>query len=200
MISATVASSSSSACADAARGSKSCRSRRSPPASIDTPSTSRMLPRIEPTSEALTTSCSPAPSANSAMISSGALPKVTLRNPPIPGPDRAASSSVARPINAAVGITPSAEARNTHVAPAWVELQHHRHRDQRHQQVRPPLPGEQEVPATGTVWSRMPVLVSRTADIEGLLTRSAEDRGGTGATLRWAPHGRPFGGWGARSD
>ena len=120
MINATVASNSSSAWADAARGSKFCRSRRSPPASMDTPSTSRMLPRIDPTTEALTTSCSPAPSANRAMISSGALPKVTLRNPPIPGPDRAASSSVARPINAAVGITPSAEARNTHVAPAWV--------------------------------------------------------------------------------
>jgi hypothetical protein len=120
MIRATVASNSSSACADAARGSNACRSRRSPPASIDTPSTSRMLPRIDPTIEALTTSCSPAPSANSAMISSGALPKVTLRNPPIPGPDRAASSSVARPINAAVGTTPSADARNTQVAPAWV--------------------------------------------------------------------------------
>jgi hypothetical protein len=80
--------------------------------------TRRMLPRIEPTSDAFTTSCSPAPSANRAMISSGALPKVTLRNPPIPGPDRAASSSIARPISAAVGITPSAEARNTHVGVA----------------------------------------------------------------------------------
>jgi hypothetical protein len=79
-----------------------------------------MLPRIDPTIEALTTSCSPAANANNAMISSGALPNVTFRNPPIPGPDRAANSSVARPINAAVGITPNAEARNTHVAPAWV--------------------------------------------------------------------------------
>jgi hypothetical protein len=83
-----------------------------------------------------------------------------LRNPPIPGPDRAANSSVARPINAAVGITPSAEARNTRVAPDVDELQHHRHRDQRHQQVRPALPGEQEVSATGTVRSRLPALVS----------------------------------------
>ena len=77
-----------------------------------------MLPRIDPTTEALTTSCSPAPSANSAMISSGALPNVTLSRPPIPGPDRAASSSVARPISAAVGITPSAEAANTATASA----------------------------------------------------------------------------------
>ena len=43
------------------------------------------------------------------MISSGALPNVTFRKPPMPGPERAASSSVARPISAAVGITPSAD-------------------------------------------------------------------------------------------
>ena len=43
-----------------------------------------MFPRIEPTIEALTTSCRPLPSANRAMISSGALPKVTLSRPPIP--------------------------------------------------------------------------------------------------------------------
>ena len=71
--------------------------------------TSRMLPRIEPISDALTTSCRPSLSAKNAMISSGALPKVTLRKPPIPGPERAASSSVARPISAAVGITPIAD-------------------------------------------------------------------------------------------
>ena len=63
---------------------------------------------IEPTIEALTTSCRPSLSANRAMISSGALPKVTLSRPPIPGPDLAASSSVARPISAAVGMIPSA--------------------------------------------------------------------------------------------
>ncbi len=42
------------------------------------------------------------------MISSGALPKVTFRSPPIPGPERVASSSVARPMSAAVGMIPSA--------------------------------------------------------------------------------------------
>src|SRR3954454_19248687 len=52
------------------------------------------------------------------MISSGALPKVTLRRPPMPGPERAASSSVARPISAAVGTIPSAEAAKTTVAGA----------------------------------------------------------------------------------
>jgi hypothetical protein len=53
------------------------------------------------------------------MISSGALPKVTLRKPPMPGPERAASSSVARPMRAAVGITPSAEVTKISVALAW---------------------------------------------------------------------------------
>ncbi len=63
---------------------------------------------IEPTIDALTTSCRPSASAKRAMISSGALPKVTLSRPPMPGPERAASSSVARPISAAVGMMPSA--------------------------------------------------------------------------------------------
>ena len=57
--------------------------------------------------------CSPSRSAKKAMISSGALPNVTLSRPPMPGPERAASSSVARPISAAVGITPSAEVTKT---------------------------------------------------------------------------------------
>ena len=47
------------------------------------------------------------------MISSGALPNVTFRKPPMPGPVRSASSSVAVPISAAVGITPSAAAEKT---------------------------------------------------------------------------------------
>src|SRR3954462_10481413 len=78
-----------------------------------------MFPRIEPTSDALTPSWRPSPSANRAMISSGALPKVTLSRPPMPGPLRAASSSVARPISAAVGMTPSAEVRKIAVGLAW---------------------------------------------------------------------------------
>ena len=110
MISATQASSSISDCVLAAVRSNVWRSRLRPPTNIAAPITSRMLPRIEPTSEALTTSCRPSRSAKKAMISSGALPNVTFRKPPMPGPERAASSSVARPISAAVGITPSAEA------------------------------------------------------------------------------------------
>ena len=137
MISATTASSSISDCALAAVRSKYWRSRLRPPTNIAAPMTSRMLPRIEPTSEALTTSCSPSLSAKKAMISSGALPNVTLRKPPMPGPERAASSSVARPISAAVGITPSAEVTKISVALRVRELEHDRDRDERDEQVRP---------------------------------------------------------------
>ena len=73
---------------------------------------------IEPTSDAFTTSCSPSISAKKAMISSGALPNVTFRSPPIPGPVRAAIASVASPITAAHGITPSAAAREDQHGPA----------------------------------------------------------------------------------
>jgi len=52
------------------------------------------------------------------MISSGALPKVTLSRPPIPGPDFAASSSVARPISAAVGMIATAAMAKIAVAEA----------------------------------------------------------------------------------
>ena len=119
MASAEAASSSISACTLAAVRSKCWRSRFQPPTSIAAPMTSRMLPRIEPTSEALTTSWRPSWSANSAMISSGALPNVTLSRPPMPGPERCASSSVALPISAAVGMTPSADDVKTSAAPAW---------------------------------------------------------------------------------
>jgi hypothetical protein len=78
-----------------------------------------MLPMIEPTIDAFTTSWSPSRRAKKAMISSGALPKVTFRRPPIPGPVRAAIASVASPITAAQGITASAAAANTSTGPAW---------------------------------------------------------------------------------
>ena len=116
MASATAASSSMSEVALAAVRSKVWRSRLRPPTSIAAPMTRRMLPRMDPTSEALTTSWSPSLRAKIAMMISGALPKVTLRKPPMPGPERAASSSVERPIRAAVGITPSAEVTKMIVA------------------------------------------------------------------------------------
>ena len=106
--------------------------------------TSRMLPRIEPISDALTTSCSPSLSAKNAMISSGALPNVTFRKPPMPGPERAASSSVARPISAAVGITPSADAMKMMRRRRVRQLERDRDRDERDEQVRPAVAAQQE--------------------------------------------------------
>ena len=117
--SAAAASISISDCTPAAVRSNFWRSRLRPPTNIAAPMTSRMLPRIEPTSEALTTSWSPSCRANRAMMISGALPKVTLRKPPMPGPERIASCSVACPISAAVGITPSAEQTKITLAEAW---------------------------------------------------------------------------------
>src|SRR5262249_59326562 len=93
-----------------------------PPVSIAAPSTSNALPTIDPTSDALTTSCRPSASAKAAMISSGALPNVTLTKPPTPGPVRAARCSVAAPIRAAAGTTPRAEVANTATGEAPASL------------------------------------------------------------------------------
>ena len=78
------------------------------------------------------------------MISSGALPKVTLSRPPMPGPERLASSSVALPISAAVGITPSAERGEDQRRPRVGEVERDGDRDERDEQVRPPVAAEQE--------------------------------------------------------
>ena len=118
-ISAASASSSIADWALAAVRLKVCLSRVQPPTTIAAPITSRMLPMIEPTIDALTTSWRPSSSAKKAMISSGALPKVTFSSPPMPGPVLAAIASVASPITAAQGITPSAAAPKTSTGPAW---------------------------------------------------------------------------------
>ena len=102
----------------AAVGLKVCLSRLAPPTTMAAPITSRMLPTIEPTMDALTTSWRPSSSAKNAMISSGALPKVTLSRPPMPGPLLAAIASVASPIRAAHGITASAAAAKISVGDA----------------------------------------------------------------------------------
>ena len=73
---------------------------------------------IEPTIEAFTTSWSPSSRAKKAMISSGALPKVTFIRPPMPGPVFAAIASVASPMTAAQGMTASAAAPNTNTGSA----------------------------------------------------------------------------------
>ena len=62
----------------------------------------------------------------------------------MPGPERAASSSVALPISAAVGITPSAEEVKTSAAPACARSSAIGDRDERDEQVRPPVAAEEE--------------------------------------------------------
>ena len=57
-----------------------------------------------PASEPSTTTGRFAPTAKSATISSGALPKLALRKPPMPGPVCSAACSVASPISQASGI------------------------------------------------------------------------------------------------
>src|SRR5215210_4254352 len=56
--------------------------------------------------------------AKKSWMSSGALPNVTFSSPPIPGPVLAAIASVASPISAAHGITPSAAAAKTRTGEA----------------------------------------------------------------------------------
>ena len=78
-----------------------------PPASMDIPRTSRMLPITEPASEAFTTSNRPSFMATKAMMSSVAFPNVAFRRPPIFCPAKQAMSSVALPITPASGIIAS---------------------------------------------------------------------------------------------
>src|SRR2546428_10278132 len=80
-----------------------------PPNRMERPSTSSTLPMIDPVREAFTTLVRPLERAMPAMISSAAFPKVALSNPPRPSPTRAASASVARPIQPAIGMIPRAE-------------------------------------------------------------------------------------------
>ena len=56
------------------------------PTTIAPPSTSRAVETTEPAIEPRTTFGRPSLIAKSAMISSGALPKLALRKPPMPGP------------------------------------------------------------------------------------------------------------------
>src|SRR5215467_7089873 len=79
------------------------------PNRMERPNTSSTLPMMDPVMEAFTTLVSPLERATPAMISSAAFPNVALSNPPRPSPTRAASASVARPIQPATGIMPRAE-------------------------------------------------------------------------------------------
>src|SRR5689334_15572790 len=88
---------------------------RTPPTTNDAPSTSSVLPRIEPVIEAVATSSCPARMAKIVMISSAALPKVAFSTPPILGPLLSASCSVDMPTIQASVSSASPEARNTAV-------------------------------------------------------------------------------------
>ena len=92
-----------------------CALNRRPPAKIEAPSTRSRLPMIEPVIEAFTTSMCPARSAIRAMMSSAALPKDALSNPPMPSPMRWASCSVAWPIQPASGMIARADTMNSAV-------------------------------------------------------------------------------------
>ena len=96
--------------------------------------------------EALTTSCRPFSSANSAMISSGALPNVTFSRPPMPGPGavRELLGRAAHQRRGRHDAERRGEEDDDRVGVRQVE--HDRDRDERDEQVRPALPAEQEPP------------------------------------------------------
>jgi hypothetical protein len=72
-----------------------------------------------PASEPRTTFGSESATAKVAMISSGALPKLALRNPPIPGPVCSAACSVASPISHASGTSADAASTNRTTSLGW---------------------------------------------------------------------------------
>src|SRR5437763_5008340 len=81
--------------------SKRCTPLRSPPTRNARPSTSRMLPRIEPITAASTTFGNPALNAKMQTNSSGRLPSALCRTPVAPDPNRSPRLSTLRPTNAA---------------------------------------------------------------------------------------------------
>jgi hypothetical protein len=88
-----------------------------PPKRSENPSTSSRFPTTLPVRDPRTTSVKPSFTASSAMISSGALPNVALRNPPTPGPVWWAACSVASPISQARGIRAAEASANSAVSP-----------------------------------------------------------------------------------
>ncbi len=111
-------------------------SRPEPPKTSEKPSTSRRFPITLPVSDPRTTSVSPSFTAIRAMISSGALPKVAFRNPPIPGPVWCAACSVASPISQASGISAAAASTKTcHVADLGCAVDDHDDRPEGEQGV-----------------------------------------------------------------
>ena len=77
------------------------------------------VPTTEPAIVPRTTFGSPSPIAKSAMISSGAFPKLALRKPPIPSPVCSARCSVASPIRNASGMSAAAASTKSTVPLTW---------------------------------------------------------------------------------
>lgn len=75
-----------------------------PPANIESPSTSKELPMIDPVKDALTIPVSPERRAVIAITISARFPKVALSRPPIPSLVLSAKCSVALPIQPASGM------------------------------------------------------------------------------------------------
>ncbi len=87
---AATASTSTIAIVRTGAASNTCRPCLRPPARKARPSTSRLLPRIEPISAVWVRTTRPSRSANSEMNSSGRLPSADWRTPVAPGPEPAA--------------------------------------------------------------------------------------------------------------
>ncbi len=75
-----------------------------------------MFETTDPVSDPRTTVGSPSATARSAMISSGAFPKLAFRKPPMPGPVCSEACSVASPISHASGMSASAARTNSAVS------------------------------------------------------------------------------------
>ena len=95
------------------------RSALSAPSSSAAPSTSRMFETTLPASEPRTTPGRSSAMAMIAMMTSGALPKLALSNPPIRGPVCSPACSVASPISHASGTSEMAARANRTTLPGW---------------------------------------------------------------------------------
>jgi hypothetical protein len=101
------------------RSERRCSWAPSSPRINAAPSTSRMFDTTLPASDPRTTSGRLSATAISAMITSGALPKLALSRPPMRGPVCSPACSVASPINHASGIRESEARTKSSTLPGW---------------------------------------------------------------------------------
>jgi hypothetical protein len=97
-------------------------------------------------------------------------------------------------MSAAVGMTPSAEARNTHVAPAWVNSSTTATGISGTSRYGHPSPVSRKCLRRGPSGPACRFSAAETVDIEGLLHAMGGRSGSRGHDV--APHGRPFDTWG----